>query len=300
MFVPPPFASADSGPSAIAGLVALVLVYWLPYWRRARTLAGGQQRPVPRWRQLCYGAGLIVLVGALSPPVGRISDQLFAAHMLEHLLIGDVAALLLVLGLTGPLLAPLLRVRALDRLRALSHPLIAVPLWAINLYLWHLPVLYQAALRHDAIHVLEHVCFLVFGILMWLPLFGPLPKPAWFGNLARLGYIVVVRLIGTVLANVFVWSGTLFYGYYLRGDAHWHITPLSDQSLAGSLMMIEESLLTIGLFCWLFLRAAREAEERQQLVELAAARGIELTDVRAARAVAAGRGEELRQRVLES
>ncbi len=139
--------------------------------------------------------------------------------------------------------------------------------------------------------------FLGFGINMWMCLFGPLPTPSWFGNLGKLIYIVAVRLAGTVLGNIFLWSGTVFYPYYLKGEAHFHISPLADQNIAGAIMMVEESILTLGLFCWLFLRAARESEERQDLLDYAHARGLELSDARAARAVAAGRGAELRQRL---
>jgi cytochrome c oxidase assembly factor CtaG len=139
--------------------------------------------------------------------------------------------------------------------------------------------------------------FLGFGVNMWMCLFGPLPMPSWFGNLGRLGYIVAVRLAGTVLGNVFLWSGSAFYPFYNHGDAVFHISPIADQNLAGAIMMVEESLLTLGLFCWLFLRAAREGEERQNLLDLAQARGLELTEARAARAVAAGRGAELRRRL---
>ena len=96
------------------------------------------------------------------------------------------------------------------------------------------------------------------------------PSPRWFGNGARLVYIIAVRLIGTVLANVLIFGGTVFYPYYRAGDAHWHISPMADQVAAGGLMMVEESLLTIGLFCWLFLRVARENEERQELLDYAA------------------------------
>ena len=203
------------------------------------------------------------------------------------------------LGLTGPLIAPILRIRFFDRLRVLSNPLIAFPLWAIDLYVWHLPVLYQAALRHSGVHALQHAMFLGFGINMWMCLFGPLPQPAWFGNLGKLLYIVAVRLTGTVLGNIFLWSGTVFYPFYLTGDAHFHISPVADQNLAGAIMMIEESFLTLGLFCWLFLRAARESEERQNLLDYAHAQGLELSDARAARAVAAGRGPELQRRLEE-
>jgi cytochrome c oxidase assembly factor CtaG len=263
---------------------------------RARALAR-DGRAVPAWRRACFAAGLLVLAIALSPPIGKLSDELLAAHMAEHLLIGDVAALLLVLGLTGPLLAPLLRIRPIGVLRVFTHPVVAIVAWAANFYVWHLPVLYQAALRHDAVHALEHATFLALGIAVWMALLGPLPKPRWFSNGAQLVYIVAVRLIGTVLANAMIFSGAAFYPYYRAGNAHWHIGSLADQVTAGALMMVEESFLTIGLFCWLFLKVARQAEERQRLLDYAAARGVVLDEARAARAVAAGRGEELRERI---
>ena len=110
-------------------------------------------------------------------------------------------------------------------------------------------------------------------------------------------YIIAVRLTGTVLGNIFLWSGTVFYPFYIHGDAIHHISPLADQNIAGAIMMVEESILTLCLFCWLFLRTAREGEERQDLLDFAQAQGLELTEARAARAVAAGRGAELRRRL---
>ncbi len=248
----------------------------MPYLVRARHLARNG-RPVPGWRIGCYLAGLLALAGAELIP----SSERFSLHMAEHLLIGDVAGLLLVLGLTGPVLAPVLR--RTSPLRFLAHPLVALPAWALSLYVWHLPPLYEGAVRNPAVHGLEHASFLFFSVNLWMALLGPLPKPAWFGNLARLGYIVAARLTGAVLGNVFLWANHPFYDdVYPR---------LGDQSLAGSVMMVEESLLTIGLFCWLFLRAARQTEERDRLVEMGA------DPERATRAVAAGEGERLKARL---
>jgi putative membrane protein len=292
MPVVPLAISADV--SSVFELGPLALVAFL-YAKRVRTLAG-TRNPVPGWRQACFYGAFVVIAAALSS-LGTPSQELLYMHMVEHLLLGDIAALLIVLGLTGPLIAPILKIRFFDRLRILAHPLIAFPLWAVDLYVWHLPVLYQAALRHSGIHALEHTMFLALGVNMWMCLFGPLPMPSWFGNAAKLGYIVAVRLTGTVLGNIFLWSGTVFYPFYLQGDAVHHISPLADQNIAGAIMMVEESFLTLGLFCWLFLRTAREGEERQELLDFAQAQGIELTDARAARAVAAGRGAELRQRI---
>jgi ribosomal protein L12E/L44/L45/RPP1/RPP2 len=106
-------------------------------------------------------------------------------------------------------------------------------------------------------------------------------------------------LIGSVLANVLIFGGSVFYPYYRSGDAHWHISQMADQVAAGGVMMVEESLLTIGLFCWLFLRVAAQSEQRQALLDFAGAHGLELDDRRAGRAVAAGRGEELWERLRE-
>ena len=264
--------------------------YAAVYAARARTLAR-RGHPVPTWRLASFAGGIATLVLATSVPIDDQADRHFSAHMAEHLLIGDIAPLLIVLGCSGPILAPLLGVHAVARLRVLTHPVVAFTLWAGDLYLWHLRIGYEGALDHDVVHALQHICFFTFGALLWMPLFGPLPKPAWFGNGAKLGYILVVRFTGTVLANVFVWSAAGFYPHYDRGNA------LSDQIAGGGIMMVEQSIVTLGLFCWLFLKTAREAEERQSLRELAQARGVTIDDRRIARAVAAGQGARLRERI---
>jgi putative membrane protein len=273
-------------PATIAGVLYALRVHALR----------GTPRAVPGIRQASFYGGLFVIVGTLTM-TGRLSDELFAAHMVEHLLIADLGSLLLVLGLTAPVLAPILRIKAFDRLRIIAHPLVAFPLWAIDLYLWHVPVLHEAAVRHAGTHALQHMSFVFFGANMWMALLGPLPKPAWFGNFAKLVYVIAVRLTGAILGNVFVFGGHVFYSVYRAGERAHGISPGADQNAAGAIMMIEGSLLTICLFAWLFARTAREGEERQDLLDLARERGVELTDARAARAVAAGRGAELRRRI---
>jgi cytochrome c oxidase assembly factor CtaG len=137
-----------------------------------------------------------------------------------------------------------------------------------------------------------------FGTLLWLALIGPLPKPKWFGGWGRLGYIVTIRFSGALLANVLIWAGTVFYPVYRTTDAARGLNPLSDQNVAGAIMMIEQLVLTTVLLGWLFLKVASQDEERQALLDLADARGIELSDDRAARAAAAGAGARLRERLL--
>jgi putative membrane protein len=253
------------------------------YAVRARTLAR-RGAPVPWWRIACFALSLALLTaGSLVP----LEDELFFVHMLQHVVIGDLAALAFVIGLTGPLLRPVLAVRALSRLRVLAHPLVALPLWTLNLYAWHLPRLYEAAIRHDAVHALEHILFFTTGVLMWAAVVEVLPGPEWFGTAAKFGYVVAVRLIETVLGNIFIWSGTVIYAIYDDSSAHWGIGSLEDQGHAGTIMMVEGSLVTIAALAWLFLKLAAEGELRQRLIE-------EGHDPRAVRrAVRYGRGKEL-------
>jgi putative membrane protein len=260
------------------------------YGVRARTLAR-RGSPVPRWRRASFGLGLALAFVALASPLHAVGEErLFSAHMLQHVLLGDLAALAIVAGLTGPLLRPVLAVRAIARLRVLAHPLVALPLWAASLLLWHVPPLYEAALRYDALHALEHVLFFGCGVLMWAPVVEVLPGPAWFGTGAKVGYVVAVRLIETALGNVFLWAGSPVYDTYADAERTWGLSASADQGIAGGIMMIEGSLVTIGALAWLLLRHAAESERRQQLLE----RGLDPRAV--GRAVRYGRAQELETR----
>jgi putative membrane protein len=267
------------------------------YAKRASTLAR-RGRPVPLWRQVCFAAGLLVIVAALISPVGHIAEELVIAHMVEHLLLGDIATLLLILGLTGPLLQPILAIPVFDRLQVLSHPLVAFPLWALNFYFWHIPVFYDAAYGGAPVHALEHITFIFFGCLMWMPVFGPLPTPQWFTAAWKVGYVIAVRFTGAILGNVLMWSGTVLYPVYAPGERYWGITPLADQSTAGVVMMVEGTFLALGLLAWVFFEAAREGTEKQRLLDLALERGVPLDEKRAQRAVAAGQGARLERQIL--
>lgn len=272
-------------------LVAAVL-----YAKRSTTLTE-RGRPVPLWRQLCFAAGLLTLAVALVSPVAHVAEELVIAHMVEHLLLGDVSTLLLVLGLTGPLLQPILAIPVFDKLRVLAHPLVALPLWALNFYIWHIPALYDAAYGGAAVHLLEHTSFIFFGCLMWMPIFGPLPKPSWFNAGWKVAYVVGVRFAGAILGNVLMWSGTVLYPKYAAGEGYWGISPLADQSTAGVVMMVEGTFLGLGLLAWVFFEVSREGIEKQRLLDLASEQGVELDDSRAQRAVSAGQGARLERQL---
>ena len=269
-------------------LTSLALIGLL-YHRRIRTLAERGQ-PVAGWRRCCFWGGLASLFCVLASPVDALGEKQFLfMHMIQHIVIGDIAPLLIVAGLTGPILRPVLALPFVGRLRVLAHPLVALPLWAVNLYVWHIPFLYEAALHHDVVHALQHTLFFFCGALFWAAVLEPLPGPSWFGSGAKLLYIVVARLVGMVLANILLWSSSVFYGTYDHA-ARWGLTPQSDQGIAGSTMMIVDSVVTIAAIAWLFLKLAGESELKQKLIEEGHDPAL------ASRAVRYGRGEELASR----
>jgi cytochrome c oxidase assembly factor CtaG len=281
------FAPIEVFPITIAAIL---------YWHRVMTLSW-DGRSVPLWRQACFGAGLATIAIALFSPIGHIAEELVIAHMGEHLLLGDIATLLLVLGLTRSLLQPILAIRAFNRLQVLAHPAVALPLWALNLFFWHVPGVYDAAYGTAPVHALEHTTFIFFGCLMWMPIFGPLPKPQWFGAGWKVGYVIVVRFTGAILGNVLMWSGTVLYPIYAPGERYWGISAVADQSTAGVIMMIEGTFLALGVLAWVFFEVAREGTEKQRLLDLAHDRGFALDERRAQRAVAAGHGALLERRI---
>jgi len=237
------------------------------YWRRARTL-GRRGTPVARRRWVPFALGLLAIFVALESPIDTIGEEhLFSVHMLQHLLLGDVGALLLVLGLDGRLLRPLLRWRYLYRLRFLGHPLVALPLWAANFCAWHVPALFDAALRNDWIHALQHTSFVVLGMLMWAALLEPLPGPAWFSAPWKIPYVLAMWLVMLVLSQIFVWSGHVYYEPYLHDSTLWGVSHLDDQKAGGGVMLVESVFTMLPALVWVLHRLLQESEARQRLLD---------------------------------
>jgi len=229
-------------------------LYAAVYAKRAHTLAG-KGRPVPLGKQACMYTGLAVVVAALALPFD--TARRFDGHMAQHLLLGDLAPLLVVLGLDGRILRPVLAFRPVRWLRRLAYPPVALALWALNLCAWHTPALYVAALDHDLVHALEHGMFFTCGALMWAAVVEPLPGPRWFGTAWKAAYVLAVRTVGAALATAFLFAGRPVYSAYA----------LDDQRVAGGIMLIEGAVVTLIAFAWFFLRWTREAELRQSLLD---------------------------------
>jgi cytochrome c oxidase assembly factor CtaG len=261
------------------------IVLAIAYGMRVRTLRR-RGAPPPTWRIVCFALGILALLVAVASPIDYYGEERSQAfHMAQHLLIGDLAPLALLAGVTGPILRPLLKY--VHPLRRIFHPFAAITLWALNLCFWHIPFFYDAALNHDTVHALEHACFFAGGVLVWVPILEPIPMPEWFGTGWKLAFVAVVRVVETILGNIFIWANHPFYSPYVDAARPWGLSAVNDQRLAGSIMMIEGSLLTLSALAWLFLRLAEEGELRQRLLES----GLDPRVVR--RAVRYGRAQEL-------
>jgi cytochrome c oxidase assembly factor CtaG len=199
-------------------------------------------------RAVSFGVGTALLVFALAAPL----EATFARHMAQHLLIGDLAPLAIVLGLTGPLLRPVLQFRAVRALRVLAHPLVALPLWAVDLCVWHVPAIFDGALRHEWLHAIQHACFFACGAFLWAALLELLPGPRWFRTPQRLAYLGVMWLVSLTLSQVFIWSSTAFYDY----------GSVTDQQIGGGIMLLEGSLVMVGVLVWLLWDALVPSPDR--------------------------------------
>ena len=206
-------------------------------------------------RAASYGVGVALLLAATLAPL----DGSFAAHMVQHLLVGDLAPLFVVLGLNGPLLRPALALRPVRALRVLAHPLVALPLWAADLCTWHLSPVFDTALRHAALHALQHVSFFVCGALLWSALLELLPGPRWFRTPHRLAYLGAMWLVSLALSQVFIWSAHPYYLY----------RSVDDQRAGGGIMLVEGSVVMLSVLAWLLWRALRSVPEEPDVVPLA-------------------------------
>ena len=252
-----------------APAILLALALWAGVYvirfRNARREAGGRGAGV---RQAAAFAGfLVVMLIALVSPIDALGeDYLFSMHMTQHILLGDIAPLLLLLSLSRVIMRPATRrFHALERrLGRLAHPLTFIVLWFALLYFWHLPPLYEAAIRHPLVHALEHISFFTAGCLVWWPLIQPVPMRYRLAGIATFGYILAAKLGLGMLGLYLTWSKSVAYGYYETVPRIWNLSPIEDQNVGGAIMMLEQSLVLVTAFCILFVRMLIQSEEEER------------------------------------
>jgi cytochrome c oxidase assembly factor CtaG len=197
--------------------------------------------------------------------------------MVQHLLLGDIAPLLILLSLSRVIMRPLTRrLQSVERaLGPLAHPACALVLWLGLVYFWHIPAMYDAALNHTDIHALQHVSFFTAGVLVWWPLIQPVPMRHRLSGMWTFGYIGAAKLGLASLGLYLTWTSSVAYKYYLHVPRIWGLSAIDDLNVGGAIMMVEQSVLLVSVLAVLFGRMLAQSEQdelrRERLEERAAA-----------------------------
>jgi putative membrane protein len=238
--------------------------------RRAASADGaprtGGARGATWLHALAFAGAMLALLGALVTPVdGLGEDYLFSAHMFQHVLLGDIAPLLLLLSLSRVMLRPVTRrlMRVERALGPLASPWTAIALWLGTMYFWHIPALYDAAVEHPLLHATEHLSFFAAGIALWWPLVQPIPMRRALTGLQLLGYIALAKGGLAALGLFLAWSPTAHYPWYEDAPRIWGLTAVEDQNVAGVIMMVEQSMTLVLVMVWVFVRMLARSEQEE-------------------------------------
>jgi putative membrane protein len=247
------------------GSVAAGYAYAFYYFRQHGWLKRLVRRGLVKWSHPCYfAAGLAALFIALLSPVDVLANLLFVAHMVQHILLIMVAPPLLLLGLPAPLIRWLiLEIKLKSVLAWLTNPAVAYVLATANLLIWHLPPLYDAALRNDLIHDLEHALFFYLALFAWWRIFDPTGGwfPHWRWPPARWIYLILGAPPSYVLGSILWGSSQVFYPYYNEVPRLWGLSALADQRYGGMLMWLQGWMYIMASMIVFFLWYDPEKEQ---------------------------------------
>ncbi len=247
-----PDASWTFSPGAIVLLAAATAAY-VVRWRRA-----GQ----PVGRLLLFVAGMLCVAAAILSPLDRLAEQLLSMHMVQHLLLLDLAPILIILGFTKVLLRPATR-RLMPVEKAagvLAHPAFAVVFYAGVMWAWHVPALYDAALENEALHVVEHLAMSAAGGLYWWHVLSPIRPRVALHGLNGVAYMLSTKVLLGILGVVLTFAPESFYAFYEDQPRYWGLSAREDQSIAGAIMALEQGIVMGIALAYLFVKLLGESE----------------------------------------
>ena len=237
-------------------------------WVSARREVGPAAAPV--LRLLSFLGGLVLILAALVSPIDRLGEQLFVMHMVQHLLVLDVASILLILGLTRVILRPVTRrVQAIERAAGpFATPAFALVAYVGGMAFWHVPALYDAALEHPVVHALEHVTFGAIGGLYWWHLLSPIRSRHRLGGLGPVAYMFAGKVLVGLLGIALTFSPDAFYSFYEDRPRYWGMSAVTDQNVGGAVMALQQSLIMGVAMVVLLVRQLTESETETRRAEL--------------------------------
>jgi putative membrane protein len=275
----PGWGSWNLNPIVILVLLAAAVLYTRMY-RRAGVRSAASPPGAGHW--LPYAAGLLILAVALISPLDSTGDRwLLSAHMMQHVLLSDIAPALLVLGLRSPVLPLGLSRRALVAvapggrsgrvLARLTSPWLAIPLWALATWVWAIPSVFDYTAQHPAIHAFEHATLFYTGLAIWWLIIDPLPRARLRPNGERLALLGFTRVASACVCLPLTWLSATQYSLYASAPRAFGLSAIGDQQLAGASMCFVEFLVFGIAFAAVFISMLGRDESRITLGEHAAA-----------------------------
>ncbi len=261
-----PFLTAwNFSPPIVIGLLVGAIGYYLAL----RQLHLSARRIPPTWQIACYYGGLVTIAIALLGPVDTFNDELFFMHMIQHLSLMEIAAPLVLLGRpvqvvlraisvkrSGPVLKTVLRPRWVrTTLTVLTAPLLATMAYNFNLGMWHIPAFYDAALRNETIHEIEHMMFFGFALLFWWPMIDPVPRHHKMPKHWAMVAVFITMVVGIAIGAILTLSPGVIYPYYLTTAKPWGLTPMTDQQLGGVIMWVGGGFIYLLILIGLLISA---------------------------------------------
>jgi putative membrane protein len=206
-----------------------------------------------------------LLVATAVTPLDALTYHLLSAHLLQNVVLAEWAPALLVLGIPPVLAAELAR---LPGAQLLTRAPVALGLWLVTYFAWHLPAAYDAALENTVLLHLEHVCYLAAGCLLWWPVFQDVPHR--LSSAARALYLFVAFVLASPIGLLLALLPEPVYDWYVEGDRLWGLSAHADQQIAGVTMSVEQAIVFFAIFALFFFRflAEEEAPERSRSEEM--------------------------------
>ena len=240
-------------PSVLVGVAVLSVAYgWA--WRRARQPR--MPHPPGFGRLALFTLSMLCVLVALVSPVDNLARDMMVIHMVQHILLLDLMPVLLILSLTKGLMRPITRRVIVIEKRAgvIAQPAFAVLLYIAVMGFWHIPTMYDDALAHTDVHLLEHLCFSIAGFLYWWHLLSPIRGRKHLGGMQTVVYMSVTKFFVGMLGIILIFAPHSLYPWYQDHQEYWGLTARTDQSLAGVVMTLEQSVIMGITLAYLFMR----------------------------------------------
>ncbi|MBO9531542.1 MAG: cytochrome c oxidase assembly protein [Solirubrobacteraceae bacterium] len=219
-------------------------------------------------RLISFLAGIACAVAALFSPIDALGEQHFTMHMVQHLLLLDFAPVLCISGLTKQIFRPATR-RVIQLEKGapwLMSPIFGLAVYTAAMWAWHVPALYDAAVRHTGVHALEHMVFTVAGGLYWWHLISPVRDQRQLSPMGAVLYMLTTKVLVGILGIALTFAPEALYDVY-AGTSSWGLTPREDQQLGGALMALEQTIVMGVALAWLVIRTIDRSEKEQRRIE---------------------------------